>query len=51
MSELAPQHVLAKPFDSNDFPGSVPNRQEVAKIVVQRLTDRGFDIKPWEPNR
>jgi hypothetical protein len=43
--------VLADLFDSDDFPGSVRNLDEAAKIVVQRLIDSGFDIKPWEPNR
>ena len=38
-------------FDSDDFPGSVRNLDEAAKIVVQRPIDSGFDIKPWEPNR
>jgi hypothetical protein len=42
--------VLADLFDSDDFPGRVPNPEEAAKIVVRRLTDSGFDIKPWEPN-
>jgi hypothetical protein len=51
MSELTPRHVLADLFDSDDFPGSVRNLDEAAKIVVQRLIDSGFDIKPWEPNR
>ena len=50
-SELTPQRVLADLFDSDDFPGSVRDLDEAAKIVVQRLIDSGFDIKPWEPNR
>jgi hypothetical protein len=51
MSELTPQHVLANLFDSDDFSRRVPNPEEAAKIVVRRLTDSGFDIKPSEPNR
>jgi hypothetical protein len=50
MSELTPQHVLANLFDSDNFSRRVPNPEEAAKIVVRRLTDSGFDIKPWEPN-
>jgi hypothetical protein len=35
MSELTPQYVLA-----------VPSPDEAAEIVVQRLIDSGFEIKP-----
>jgi hypothetical protein len=48
MSELTPQYVLADLFDSEDFPGEVPNPEEAAEIVVQRLVDAGFVIKEWE---
>jgi hypothetical protein len=51
MTGLTPQHVLADLFDSEDFPGSVPNTGKAATIIVQRLIESGFDIKPWEPNR
>jgi hypothetical protein len=51
MGELTRQHVLANLFDGDDFPGSVTNPKEAAKIAVQRLIDSGFDIERWEPNR
>jgi hypothetical protein len=46
MSELTPQHVLAVLFDSDDFPVAIPSPDEAAEIVVQRLIDSGFEIKP-----
>jgi hypothetical protein len=45
MSELTPQYVLADLFDSDDFPGAIPNPEEAAEIVIQRLVDAGFEIK------
>jgi hypothetical protein len=47
-SELTPQHELVVPFESDDFPVEIPNPQEAAEIVIQRLTDSGFVIKEWE---
>ena len=46
MSVLTPQYVLADLFDSDDFPSEIPNSEEAADVVVQRLTDAGFEIKP-----
>jgi hypothetical protein len=47
-SELTPQHELVVPFESDDFQVEIPNPQEAAEIVIQRLTDSGFVIKEWE---
>ena len=46
MSDLTPQDVLTDLFDSEDLP--LPNPEEAAAIVIQRLTDAGFEIKPAE---
>ena len=48
MSELTPQHVLADPFGSADFPAEVLDPERAAEIVIQRLTDAGFEIKAQE---
>jgi hypothetical protein len=48
MSELTPQHVLMCLFDSEDFPVVIPDPEEAAKIVVQRLIDSGFEISEAE---
>jgi hypothetical protein len=44
MSELTPQHVLVDLFEEL----LVPNPAEMAAIVIQRLIDAGFEIKPAE---
>jgi hypothetical protein len=41
-----PQDVLTDLFDSEDLP--LPNPEEAAAIVIQRLTDAGFEIRPAE---
>jgi hypothetical protein len=46
MSELTPQHVLAELFGSDDFPAMVLDTEAAAEIVIQRLLDTGFEIKP-----
>jgi hypothetical protein len=46
MSALTPQHVLAELFGSDDFPAMVLDTEHAAEIVVQRLLDAGFEIKP-----
>ena len=51
MSELTPQHVLADLFHSDDLPAAVPNPEEAAEIVVQRLIDAGFEIRSAERSR
>jgi hypothetical protein len=48
VSDLTPQHVLADLFDSDDFPVPIPDREAAAEIVIQRLIDAGFEIKPAE---
>jgi hypothetical protein len=42
MSELTPQHVLTDLFEEL----LVQNPEELAAIVIQRLLDAGFEIKP-----
>jgi hypothetical protein len=44
MRELTPQHVLADLFDT-DFPVLIPDPEAAAEIVIQRLSDAGFEIK------
>jgi hypothetical protein len=46
--ELTPQHVLTGLFDSDDWPESIPEPEAAAEIVVQRLIDAGFEIRPVE---
>jgi hypothetical protein len=43
MTELDPKDVLTDLFDSDDLP--LPNPEAAAEIVIQRLTDAGFEIK------
>jgi hypothetical protein len=49
-SELDPKDVLADLFDGVDPPNGVdlrmPNPEAVAEIVIQRLRDAGFVIRP-----
>jgi hypothetical protein len=45
---LTLQHVLADLFDSDDFPVLIPDPQAAAEIVIQRLTDAGFEITAQE---
>ena len=47
-SELTPQYALADLFDSDDFPVTIPNPEEAAGIVIQRLIDAGFEVKAQE---
>jgi hypothetical protein len=51
MTELTPQHVLVDPFDSDDWPDSIPEPETAAEIVVQRLIDAGFAIEAQERAR
>jgi hypothetical protein len=48
MSELTPKHVLADLFGSGDFPAEVLDPVHAAEIVIERLRDSGFEIKPAE---
>jgi hypothetical protein len=48
MTELTLKHVLVDLFDSEDFPIVLPNPEEAAEIVIRRLIDAGFEIKPAE---
>ena len=42
MSKLTPQHVLTDLFEEL----LVPNPEELAAIVIERLRDSGFEIVP-----
>jgi hypothetical protein len=44
--ELDPRDVLADLFGSDDFPAFVLDTVRAAAIVIQRLLDAGFEIKP-----
>ena len=47
MSELAARDVLADLFGSGDFPPEIlPDTAHAADVVIQRLLDAGFEIKP-----
>ncbi len=48
MSELTPQHVLTDLFGSSDFPAEILDPVHAAEIVIQRLHDAGFEIRPAE---
>jgi hypothetical protein len=48
MTELTPQYVLVDLFGSADFPAEVLDPVHAAEIVIQRLIDAGFEIKPAE---
>jgi len=48
MSELTPQHVLTDLFGSGDFPAEVLDPAHAAEIVIERLRDGGFEIRPAE---
>jgi hypothetical protein len=45
-SELTPQHVVVDLFNSDDFPAAIPDPKAAAEIVIRRLIDAGFAIKP-----
>jgi hypothetical protein len=46
--ELHPVEVLADLFGSGDFPAEVLDPERAAEIIIQRLNDAGFEIKPAE---
>jgi len=48
VNELTPQHVLTDLFGSGDFPAEVLDPVHAAEIVIERLIDAGFEIKPAE---
>jgi hypothetical protein len=48
MTELTPQRVLVDLLDSDDFPVPIPDPKAAAEIVVQRLIDAGFEVRPAE---
>jgi len=51
MSELTPQHVLTDLFGSADFPAEILDPEHAVEIVIRRLIDAGFEIKPAERSR
>ena len=51
MNELTPKDVLVDLFGSADFPVEVLDPERAAEIVIQRLLDAGFEIKPVERHR
>jgi hypothetical protein len=51
MSELTPKDVLTDLFGSADFPAEVLDPAHAAEIVIQRLIDAGFEIKPADLER
>jgi hypothetical protein len=46
--ELTPQYVLADLLGSADFPAEVLDPDKAAEIIVQRLIDAGFVIRPGQ---
>ncbi len=48
MSEITPKHVLVDLFGSDDVPAEIIDPEHAAEIVIQRLNDAGFEIKPAE---
>ena len=44
--ELDPKDVLSDLFDSADFPAEILDPEHAAEIVIQRMVDVGFEIKP-----
>jgi hypothetical protein len=44
--ELDPKDVLSDLFDSDGFPAEIIDPEHAAEIVIQRLIDAGFEIKP-----
>jgi hypothetical protein len=46
MNELTPRHVLADLFGGADFDHEILDPEQAADIVIERLRDAGFEIKP-----
>ena len=44
--KLDPKIVLSDLFGSDDFPAVVLDTEHAAEIVIQRLLDASFEIKP-----
>jgi hypothetical protein len=44
--ELDPKDVLTDLFGSGDFPAEVLDPEHAAEIVIKRLRDAGFEIRP-----
>ena len=40
--------MLVDLFDSDDFPVPIPDPEAAAEIIIRRLIDAGFKIKPAE---
>ncbi len=48
MSELTPKHVLVDLFGGADFDHEILDPDQAADLVIDRLRDAGFEIKPAE---
>ena len=46
MTELTPRHVLVDLFGGADFDHEILDPERAADIVIERLRDAGFEIKP-----
>jgi hypothetical protein len=46
MTELTPRHVLVDLFGGADFDHEILDPEHAADIVIERLRDAGFEIKP-----
>jgi len=46
MTELTPKHVLVDLFGGADFDHEILDPVQAAEIVIERLRDAGFEIKP-----
>ena len=44
--ELTPKHVLVDLFGGADFDHEILDPERAADIVIERLRDAGFEIKP-----
>ena len=46
MSEITPRHVLVDLFGGADFDHEILDPEAAADIVIERLSDAGFEIVP-----
>jgi hypothetical protein len=51
MSELTPQEVLEDLLGSADFPVVIVDTNGAARIIIRRLEDAGFEIRPADIER
>jgi hypothetical protein len=48
MSEITPRDVLVDLLGGADFDHEILNPEAAAELIIQRLIDAGFEIKPAE---